>query len=41
MDCTFLTEHGKFNWRVGVIVTNGRKVLMETDTKAMDEVVVT
>ena len=28
MDCTFLTEHGKFNWRVGVIVTNGRKMLM-------------
>lgn len=28
MDCTFLTERGKFNFRVGVIVTNGRKILM-------------
>ena len=28
MDCTFKTEMGKFNYRVGVIITNGRKVLM-------------
>lgn len=28
MDCTFKTELGKFNYRVGVIITNGRKVLM-------------
>ena len=28
MDCTFKTEHGNFNYRVGVIITNGRKILM-------------
>ena len=28
MDCTFLTERGKFNFRVGVIITDGRKILM-------------
>ena len=28
MDCTFMTEHGKFNYRVGVIIYSGRKVLM-------------
>ena len=28
MDCTFKTELGKFNFRVGVIVYSGRKVLM-------------
>ena len=28
MDCTFLTELGKFNFRVGAIITNGRKILM-------------
>lgn len=28
MDCTFRTEKGNFNFRVGVIVTNGRKILM-------------
>lgn len=27
-DCTFLTESGKFNFRIGVIITNGRKILM-------------
>ena len=26
MDCTFQTEHGKFNYRVGVIICDGRKV---------------
>lgn len=28
MDCTFQTEFGKFNYRVGVIITDGRKILM-------------
>lgn len=28
IDCTFLTEAGKFNFRIGVIIPNGRKVLM-------------
>ena len=28
MDCTFETEFGKFNYRVGLIILNGRKVLM-------------
>ena len=28
MDCTFQTERGNFNYRVGVIITNGRKILM-------------
>ena len=28
IDCTFPTELGKFNFRVGVIIMNGRKILM-------------
>ena len=28
MDCTFKTKRGNFNYRVGVIITNGRKILM-------------
>lgn len=28
MDCTFLTDKGKFNYRVGAIITDGFKVLM-------------
>jgi ADP-ribose pyrophosphatase YjhB (NUDIX family) len=28
MDCTFYTEKGKFNYRVGAIITDGNKVLM-------------
>ena len=28
MDCTFKTERGNFNYRVGLIITNGRKILM-------------
>lgn len=28
MDCTFQTEQGKFNYRVGVIITDGSRVLM-------------
>lgn len=28
IDCTFSTELGKFNYRIGVIITNGRKILM-------------
>lgn len=27
MDCTFETENGRFNYRVGAIVQNGRKLL--------------
>lgn len=28
MDCTFLTQYGKFNYRVGAIIADGRKILM-------------
>ena len=28
MDCTFQTPNGKFNFRVGAIITDGRKILM-------------
>ena len=28
MDCTFITQKGKFNYRVGAIIKNGRKLLM-------------
>lgn len=28
MDCTFKTDEGKFNFRVGAIIANGRKVLL-------------
>ena len=28
MDCTFLTEQGRFNYRVGAIILSGGKVLM-------------
>jgi ADP-ribose pyrophosphatase YjhB (NUDIX family) len=28
MDCTFETALGRFNFRVGVIIANGRKILM-------------
>ena len=28
MDCTFKTKRGNFNYRVGLIITNGRKILM-------------
>ena len=28
MDCTFMTEEGRFNYRVGAVIRNGRKVLM-------------
>ena len=28
MDCTFETEKGKFNFRVGVIIRDGRRILM-------------
>lgn len=28
MDCTFKTELGNFNYRVGLIILNGRKALM-------------
>lgn len=28
MDCTFQTELGKFNYRVGLIILNGRRALM-------------
>lgn len=33
MDCTFKTEDGKFNFRVGAIIANGRKVLMARNPK--------
>ena len=28
MDCTFKTNEGKFNYRVGAIIRNGNKILM-------------
>ena len=28
MDCTFQAEQGKFNYRVGVVIANGRKILV-------------
>lgn len=28
MDCTFKTEKGKFNYRVGAIIRNGNRILM-------------
>ncbi|MGN1132481.1 MAG: NUDIX hydrolase [Ruminococcus sp.] len=28
MDCTFVTTQGKFNYRVGAIIANGRRMLM-------------
>ena len=28
MDCTFNTELGRFNFRVGAVIMNGRKILM-------------
>lgn len=31
IDCTFPTEMGRFNYRVGVIITKGRKILMARD----------
>lgn len=28
VDCTFKTDEGKFNFRVGAIIQNGSKILM-------------
>lgn len=28
MDCTFINQKGKFNYRVGAVIINGRKILM-------------
>lgn len=28
MDCTFKTEEGKFNLRVGAVITDGKRVLV-------------
>ncbi|MBQ3416373.1 MAG: NUDIX domain-containing protein [Ruminococcus sp.] len=28
MDCTFLSKEGKFNFRVGAVIADGRRVLM-------------
>ena len=33
MDCTFVTNEGKFNFRVGAIIQNGNKVLMARNPK--------
>ena len=33
LDCTFPTALGRFNFRVGVIIANGRKVLMARNPK--------
>lgn len=33
LDCTFPTAAGRFNFRVGVIIANGRKVLMARNPK--------
>ncbi|MCC8101750.1 MAG: NUDIX domain-containing protein [Clostridiales bacterium] len=37
IDCTFQTEQGKFNFRTGVIIANGRKVLMARNPKEKRE----
>ncbi|MCD7826052.1 MAG: NUDIX domain-containing protein [Clostridiaceae bacterium] len=37
IDCTFKTEQGKFNFRIGVIIANGRKVLMARNPKEKRE----
>lgn len=37
MDCTFLTEQGKFNFRVGVIISNGTRILMARNPIFSDE----
>lgn len=31
MDCTFLTDKGKFNYRVGAIITDGKRFLMASN----------
>lgn len=31
MDCTFKTEEGKFNFRVGAAIYDGKRVLFTTD----------
>lgn len=33
MDCTFKTENGIFNYRVGAVIINGKKVLMATNLR--------
>ena len=31
MDCTFKTPEGKFNLRVGAVITDGKRVLVSKD----------
>lgn len=33
MDCTFMTAEGKFNLRVGAVITDGRRVLVTEDNR--------
>lgn len=33
MDCTFNTPEGKFNLRVGAVITDGNRVLVNTDSR--------
>ena len=37
MDCTFITESGKFNYRVGLLILNGGRVLMARNPKEKRE----
>ena len=37
MDCTFITELGKFNYRVGAIIKNGSHVLMARNPREKRE----
>lgn len=36
MDCTFNTEEGKFNLRVGAVITDGKRVLVTDYGSAVD-----
>lgn len=33
MDCTFVAGEGRFNYRVGIIITRGKQVLMARNPK--------
>ena len=34
MDCTFITPEGKFNLRVGAVITDGARVLVGKESRA-------
>ncbi|MCC8168660.1 MAG: NUDIX domain-containing protein [Clostridiales bacterium] len=37
INCTFTTEQGKFNYRIGVVIANGRKILMARNPREKRE----